>query len=77
MAKKSEEVTELQAQLAQKEKALSEARKGLFRIIDIAPASFMHGPAGSGQMLPLAKAFEECQAVADRTVLLMSDAEDV
>lgn len=76
MAKKSGEVAELQAQLEQKEKALSEARKGLFRIIDIHPATYGHGPAGSGQTLPIVTAFREAQSVADATVLKMSDAED-
>lgn len=76
MAKKSGEVAELEAQLKRKDEALSEARKGLFCIIDIHPASYAHGPAGSGQTLPIVTAFREAQSVADRTVLKMSDAED-
>lgn len=82
MAKQSEvdalaaEVESLKAQLEKKETALSEARKGLFRIIDASPTKFITGPVGSGQKAPIVKCYEHMHSVADRTVLKMSDAEE-
>lgn len=74
MARKK--TSEVEAELVRTKLALSEARKGLFRIINIDPVRYMTGPIGSGQKPPIVKAFREAQSVADRTVIAMSDAEN-
>lgn len=75
MAKKSK-LSDVETELVRTKLALSEARKGLFRIININPATYVTGPAGSGGSLPIVRAFHEAQSVADRTVIAISDAEE-
>lgn len=83
MAKQSEVdelqelVNELEAQAQYKDAALSEARKGLFRIQGADPARYVRGPAGSGQKLPIAKCLDDVRSVAQRTLIAMSDMEYV
>lgn len=56
------------------EDALTAARTGLFKIIDIDPVTFI-GQPGSSSGLGIVKAFEKAQEIAEKTVLSMSDRE--
>lgn len=71
---KQSKVAELEAQVKAQSQALSEARKGLFHIVNINPVTYQ---VELGNGLKIVKAFKEAQATAERTILNISDAEQV
>lgn len=79
MAKKesqASQIEDLKLQLARKDAALDQARRGLFKIGNIDPITFnktrgFPKPTGLG----IVKAFQQAQEIADEAVMNMSDAE--
>lgn len=75
MAKTS--VAELEAQLKAKDEALTVARTGLMKVTSISPTTFVRNAGSLNGRPAVVMAFEAAQARAERTLLDMSDAEDV
>jgi hypothetical protein len=67
-----EEIAKRDEALGRKDTALSQARKGLFAILNVDPVTFVQGP---GSPPAIVRAFQRVQELADRTVLNISDAE--
>jgi hypothetical protein len=73
MAKTKEleqQVADLRAVIAGKDKALTAARNGLFRIINTSPTTFPIVPGGKPTIV---RALDYVQGKAEETVLKMSD----
>lgn len=79
MARKKSDETErisvLEAQVKNRDEALQIARSGLFRIANLSPVSFPGGP--NNKNLKIVKAFNAAQGAAEKTLIQMSDKEEV
>lgn len=63
-------VADLEAVIEGKNKALTAARNGLFRISNVSPLQFPMVPGGTPT---IARAFDSVQAKAEETIITMSD----
>lgn len=64
-------VEELENENVALRSAVSEANKGLIKIINVSPLSFL--PTSPGKGIAISKAFDRAQEVADATLLKVSD----
>lgn len=75
LVEREAEVEALKARVEQLDGALSLARKGFFRIINLDPVNYINDSPGRGPAV--VKAFGEAQSVAESYVLKLSDATEV